>query len=250
MQIHRDATRGYRGDSSAGATPAAGPRLARRPLLGLIAAAGLAPRLGARAQMSDGGAELDLESFLAEAVPLARDLVEDTSRAGQDRYLHSLAALAACLRGVPVPEMRATKEDAPRNFIGENECDGPFTILHWRMEPLGRIGLHPHIYGNVVTVCLEGEVRIENYEMVDGRDFDTKEAFRVRRTNDQVLLPGAINLLNLEHGYVHGFTAGQAGARGLDITTRIKPKRPTPTLVVAEPLDERRAIFQGRWRHE
>jgi hypothetical protein len=234
----------------AGTPPASGLRLARRPLLGLFAAAGIGARLGARTQMTEGGSELDLEGFLAEAVPLARDLVGDTSRAGQDRYLHSLAALAAGLHGVPVPEMRATSKDS-RTFIGENECDAPFTILHWRMEPLAKIGLHPHIYGNVLTVCLEGEVRIENYEMVGERDFDTKEPFPVRRTNDQVLLPGVVNTLNLEHGYVHGFTAGPEGARGLDITTRIRPKRSTPTLVVTpEPLDERRAIFEGRWRHE
>jgi hypothetical protein len=233
------------------ASPSAGLRLARRPFLGLLAAAGIATRLDARALTvrRDGG--LDLDAFLAEAVPLARELARDTSRAGQDRYLHSLAALAAGLSGVPVPEMNETsKGSTPRTFLGVNECDAPFVLLHWRLEPGARIGLHPHIYGNVLTVCLEGEVRIENYEMVGERDFDTKEPFPVRRTNDQVLLPGAFNPLNLEHGYVHGFTAGPEGARGLDITTRIRPKRPTPTLVVRpEPLDERRAIFEGHWRH-
>lgn len=233
------------------AGPAAGPRLARRPLLGLFAAAGLAARFEPRARAVADEAGLDFEAFLAEAVPLARDLVADTSRAGQDRYLHSLAALAAGLRGVPVPEMRETSKDSPlRTFLGVNECDAPFTILHWRLDPGARIGLHPHIYGNVLTVCLEGEVRIENYEMVGERDFDTKEPFPVRRTKDQILLPGAFNTLNLEHGYVHGFTAGPEGARGLDITTRIRDRRSTPTLVVRpEPLDERRALFEGHWRH-
>jgi hypothetical protein len=228
------------------------PRIARRPLLGLLAAAGLAARLEARAQMAESPAELDLDGFLAEAVPLARDLVGDTSRAGQDRYLHSLAALAVCLRGVPVPEMNETsKGSTPRTFIGVNECNAPFTILHWRLEPGARVGLHPHIYGNVLTVCLEGEARVENYEMVGARDWDTKESFTVRRTTDQVLLPGSINTLNLEYGYVHGFTAGPEGARGLDITTRIRPKVSTPTLVVRpEPLDERRALYEARWKHE
>lgn len=222
-------------------------RLGRRTLFGLAAALGLAPRLRACAR---AGA-LDFEEFLAEAVPLARDLVGDTSRTGQDRYLFSLAALAACLRDVPVPELRETKSTPPRNFIGVNECDAPFTVLHWRVEPGGRIGLHPHIYGNVVTLCLEGEVRIENYEMTGKRDFDTRESFQVRRAHDQHLLPGCVNLLNLEHGYVHGFEAGPAGARGLDITTRIREKRSTPSLVVSpEPLDVARALFEGRWKHD
>ena len=226
-----------------------GTRLTRRPLLALCAGLGLAPRLGAWRRASIG--ELDFEGFLAEAVPLAQELVEDTSRAGQDRYLHSLAALTAGLRDVPVPEMNETSKDAAaRTFLGVNECDAPFTVLHWRLDPGARIGLHPHIYGNVLTLCLEGEVRIENYEMTGAPDFDTQEPFQVRRTNDQVLLPGNVNLLNLDHGYVHGFLAGSTGARGLDITTRIRPKRPTPTLLVGAPSGEAtRALFEARWKH-
>jgi hypothetical protein len=225
-----------------------GPRLTRRPLLALCAL-GLAPWPRGVRRGAIGELELDFEEFLGEAVPLAHELVEDTSRAGQDRYLHALAALAVCLRDVPVPEMRDTAKDG--TFIGENECDAPFTVLHWRMEPGTRIGLHPHIYGNVVTLCLAGEVRIENYEMLGTRDFDTRETFRVRRTHDQVLLARNVNLLNLEHGYVHGFLAGPEGARGLDITTRIRPKRSTPTLVVGAPAGEAaRALFEARWKHE
>ena len=225
-----------------------GPPLARRSLLAWCAALGLTPRgLGARAL--DDDFQLGFEEFLAEAVPLAEELVGDTSRAGQDRYLRSLAALAAGLRDVPVPEMNETSKGAPRTFLGANECEAPFTVLHWRLEPGARIGLHPHIYGNVVTVCLQGEVRIENYEMVGPPDFDTQAPFRVRRTNDQVLLPGDVNLVNLEHGYVHGFVAGPEGARGLDLTTRIKPKRSTPSLVVGAPAEPTRALFEASWKH-
>ena len=149
-------------------------------------------------------------------------------------------------------EMREnTAADSPaRTFIGANECDAPFTVLHWRMEPRARINTHPHIYGNVVTLLLEGEVRIENYEMVGERDFATKEPFLVRRVNDQMLTPGGLNLVSLEHGYMHGFAAGPAGARGLDITTRIRPREETPNLVLAEPKDLSRRIFEGRWKYK
>jgi hypothetical protein len=224
--------------------------LARRTLLASCAALGLLPRL-ARARRTLDAFELDLAGFLNEAVPLAEELVGDTSAAGQDRYLHALAALAVGLRDVPVPEMRVTSPAgaAAKTFLGANECEGPFTLLHWRLEPGARIELHPHIYGNVLTVCLEGEVRIENYEMDGVPDFDTRTPFHVRRTNDQALTRGALNLVNLEHGYVHGFTAGPGGARGLDITTRIKPKRATPTLEVGKPVDAARALFEAQWRH-
>jgi hypothetical protein len=233
------------------------PLVARRGLLGVAGLAGLGAVGGAlsaleppRTRRRVQGA-LDFEEFLAEAVPLAHDLVGDTSRIGQDRYLHALASLAACLTAVPIPEMRETTGDSPtRTFIGANECDAPFTVLHWRMEPGARLGAHPHIYGNVVTLLLEGEVRIENHEMVGTRDFDTKEPFPVRRVNDALLLPGAVNLVSLEHGYTHGFEAGPEGARGLDITTRIRERRETPKLLLApEPLDAARRIYEGRWEY-
>ncbi len=226
----------------------------RRSLLALAALGGLGRLAHAGATRTPEEPQaLDFARFLELAIPRARELVGDTSGSGQDRYLHTLAALAAGLRDVPQPEMRETtgKNSLARTFLGVNECEAPFTVLHWRLEPGARIGLHPHLYGNVLTLCLEGEVRIQNYEIVGERDFDTKESFRVRRSNDQQLLPGCTNLVNLEHGYVHGFRAGPAGARGLDITTRIREKRPTPTLEVGpEALDEARGIFEGRWRHE
>ena len=175
-----------------------GERLSRRPVLALLAAAGLAPSLRPRATSRAWIGEecaLDLAGFLASAVPTAKQLIGDTSRAGQDRYLHALAALAVCLRDVPIPEMRETGKEmrererretgvssTARTFLGANECEAPFTVLHWRMEPGSRIGLHPHIYGNVVTLCLEGELRIQNYEMEGARDFDTREPFTVRRS--------------------------------------------------------------------
>lgn len=230
---------------------AGGARIERRSLFGLCAALGLLPRLGAtRARAEEF--TLDFDGFLNEAVPLAEELIGDTSRAGQDRYLCALAALAAGLRDVPVPEMNETtaKDSPARTFLGANECDAPFTVLHWRLEPGARIGLHPHLYGNVLTRCLAGEARVENYELAGVPDFETNEPFQVRRTNDQVLLPGSMNLLNLEHGYVHGFVAGPQGARGLDITTRIKPKCATPTLLVGKATGaESQRLFEARWRH-
>ena len=198
--------------------------------------------------------ELTFEEFLAEAVPVARELVKDTSRIGEDRYLHALASHAVRLRDVPVPELRDntfSPDAKARTWIGANEADAPFTVLHWKLEPGAEIRQHPHLYGNVVTLCLEGEVRVRNFECVGVPDFGTKETLRVRRVADQVLQPGSINLVPLEHGYTHGMVAGPEGARGLDITTRTKEWRPTPTLEVSEePLEEGGAIFEGWWRHK
>lgn len=190
-----------------------------------------------------------LEDFLREVIPVAKKLVSDASLAGQDRYLHTLAAYAVRLTQVPVPEMKDSGQGAgPGTFIGFHPGGDPFAILHWRMEPGSIIRRHAHTYGNVVTVGLEGEVRVENFEMVGPRDFAAKGTFQVRKTHDQVLTPGAINLVSLERSYVHGFQAGPKGARGLDITTRIREKRPTPYLELSsKPVDAGLGLYEGSW---
>ncbi len=196
---------------------------------------------------------LDYEQFLALANPVARELVRDTSPLGEERYLHTIAALAARLKDVPEPdEMRLTNPDGgPRKFIGANDGGDPFTVLHWRIEPGAVIGLHAHTYGNVVTLGLAGAARIQNFEMVGETDFDAGGTFRVRRCVEQLLAPGDINLVPISHRYCHGFVAGPEGARGLDITTRILPKRKAPVLeILGGPVDALGCIFEARWRAE
>ena len=189
------------------------------------------------------------DEFLAEVVPLARALVLDTSALGEDRYLLTVASLAVRLADAPVPEMRPNiKGDGPRTFIGSNEGGDPFVVLHWRMEPHSTISTHPHLYGNVVTLGLEGETRVRNYEAEGELDTAASEPFRLRLVQDQLLRPGRFNLVPLAHGNFHGFDAGPDGARGLDITTRIREKVPTPGLEISgEPVDALRRIYTARW---
>ncbi len=201
----------------------------------------------ARAGLAAAGERLTYEQFLAEVIPIAKALVADTSLLGQDRYLYALAAHAVRLADVPVPEQRPTPGD-PGATLGANPGGDPFTVLHWKMEPGAGIRPHAHTYGNVMTVGLDGEVRIENYEMVGERDFSRTGSFQVRRTMEQLLGPRQVNVVNLERGYVHGFRAGPQGARGLDLTTRIRPKQPTPYLSIrAKPMELAAGLYEASW---
>lgn len=210
----------------------------------LFVAAGL-PGLARAEKLDPARDAFAFEDFLKEAVPIARQLVADTTIAGQDRYLLAIAAIAVRLADVTPPEMRPNGEGTT---IGANPGGDPFTVLHWRMAPGSKIHPHPHVYGNVVTLGLEGEARVHNYEVIGTRDFDSKESFRVRRTIDQWLTPGATNLVNLERNYVHGFTAGPQGARGLDITTILRAKRPSQRLeLVGSPGASEPYDWDARW---
>lgn len=208
----------------------------RRCLLATTAAAFAAagiPGMAFARRVDASSESLDYDDFLKEVLPIAREMVKDTSPVGQDRYLHTLAAHAVRLVELAPPELR---ENGPGTSIGAHPGGDPFVVLHWRMAPGSEIGAHPHTYGNVVTLGLEGLVHISNYEMVGVRDYEAKAEFQVRRTVSQWLAPGSVNLVNLERNYMHAFRAGPVISRGLDITTRIREKRSTPSLVVGKPV--------------
>ena len=190
------------------------------------------------------GAKITFEAFLAEVIPEAKRLVTDTSADGQDKYLRTVAAAALRIGAVTPPDMRAT---GPGNYIGVNPGGDPFNVLHWRMDPHSEIRIHPHIYGNVVTLGLDGAVEVVNYEVEGARDWKAAGPFMVRRTMRQTLKAGDVNLVNLERNYMHGFRTGAEGARGLDITTRILERVDSPVLVVKDPAAER---TEARWLYE
>ena len=215
-----------------------------------VALGSLAIPGAAMTRLASSDQRLTYEEFLKEVIPVAKKLVGDTSFAGQQRYLLALASYAVRLADAPVPPMRDSGQGAGGGtFIGAIPGGDPFIVLHWRMDPGSIIRPHAHTYGNVMTVALEGEVRVENYEMVGVRDFDAKGTFKARKTQSQILTPGQINLVNLESGYVHGFQAGDRGGRGLDITTRIKERRDkTPYLNLAKkPVEIEPGIFAATW---
>jgi hypothetical protein len=217
-------------------------------IAGAAVGVGFASRSALALRPTSSAGALSFEEFLALANPLAKELVGDTSAEGQDRYLLALAAVAVRMKDVPVPEMRETvPPDGKHTYLGFNPGGEPFNVLHWKLDPGATIRDHPHLYGNVVTLLLEGEVRIRHHELVGARDYDTAETFEVRRTCEQVLRPGGVDLVSLERNWTHGFLAGPAGARGLDITTRIRERRDTPVLRVEREIDAERGIFEARW---
>jgi len=220
----------------------------RRSLL-----AGLGALLLAQLPLPARAATLSFADFLAEANPLAGELVSDTSAEGQDRYLRSIAALAARLDAVPLPEAfnPTNQGQTPASYrIGFNPGGEPFTVLHWRLEPGAVCRPHAHTYGNVVSLGLEGLVRVSNFEVVGTPDYAEAGTFRVRQTIDQVLGRGDVNLVSLDRNYIHGFVAGPDGARGVDITTRLRPRpdHGTPFLDIgAVPIDDFLRTYDASW---
>lgn len=232
------------------ASPAPGVLVERRGLFATAAAAlaaafvpGSDGRWRGRQGQGDG---FTVAEFVAAVAPVCKELLVDTSARGQDRYLLTLASFAVQMAAVPWPE--TSNKVKAGHEIGSNHGPEPFTVLHWRLEPGVAIEPHPHIYGNVVTLGQEGSARVRNYDVVGARDYDAVAPFQVQCTVDQILRPGDINLVSLDRNSMHGLVAGPRGARGLDITTRIRAKRSTPVLVLGDVVDADERVHAASWR--
>lgn len=225
----------------------------RRSFMAVCGAAmfSLLPRGKARAAVEEAAdTNLSFDAFLAQANPLAQQLVSDISNSGQDRYLRSIAAIAAKLQAVPLPaKFNNTGQGLkPEDYkIGVNPGGDPFTVLHWRLKPGAICRPHVHEYGNVASIGIEGSVQVSNYVASDVFDFEETGTFKIRKTVDQLLTPGSANLLKID--MIHGFKAGPDGARGLDITTRLKPRpeRSTPYLAIAEAASDNSSYYDATW---
>lgn len=226
----------------------------RRSLIAVLGGMllGLTPGTRSIAAVGD---EFSFEQFLAQANPLAQSLIGDKSTSGQDKYLRSIAALASGLFDVPIPDKwnDTDQGETPASYrIGFNPGGDPFRVLHWRLEPGATCRPHAHTYGSVVSIGLEGIARANNYEVVGDPDYGSEGTFLVRQTVDQLFRPGSVNLVSLERNYIHGFVAGKNGARGLDITTPLKPKpaHKTPYLSIgSRPINEFARVFEATWEY-
>jgi len=222
----------------------------RRCFMALAASVLMAAPVAAasRIRPTRGTGPLSLEQFLVEVIPVAQELVADKTPFGEDVYLHTVASHAVQLGAVPEPQLREFgPPTGPKRFIGVNPGGQGFTVLHWKLEPGAVIRAHAHTYGNVITLGLEGSVRIRNFELTGDPDFSHEGPTEVRLTKDQLLRPRETNLVPLHRGYMHEFTAGPHGARGLDITTRLREKAKTPYYEIdADPIHPGGRIYAAR----
>jgi hypothetical protein len=200
-------------------------------------------------------AQLDWDVFLKQAVPVATEAIVDGSPAGQDAYLHRVAALAVRLQAAPATKLFAFGGLKPRVEFAPSFRGKPFVVIQWRMEPHAVLPAHCHPGTSVCTVGVEGEARVRHFEIEgDAPTFDSgsSRAFQIRETRSQLVSPHRVSTLSATRDNIHYFEAGPQGARGLDITTMhagtghfsfvaFEPERPR---------DPKRRVYEAAWTGE
>jgi hypothetical protein len=246
-----------------GSELAPGVVVERRAILRLpvaLAALGLLSRTSSTCAAADGGdgndkddGRLSWDDFLKEGRSIAGQLFKDRSPTGQDAYLQQLAALAVRLRAAPATRLFPFGKLQPPVEFAPSYRGTPFVIIQWRMHPRAVLPAHCHPGTSVCTLGLEGEARLRNFE-VEGPapafNSDSRQAFLIRETHNQIISAGRLNTLSAARDNIHYFEAGSDGARGIDITTQYSGDGSFSfvTFDPDRPKDDRRRIFEASWK--
>jgi hypothetical protein len=123
-------------------------------------------------------------------------------------------------------------------------------LVQWRMGPNLAYQAHNHPNYNQVTLGIEGECRIRNWQPVGGKT-PARDAgpFEVRATQDNLLLPGGVaSIFSTARDNIHDLESGSDGVRGIDLMTLVGEHVGFSFVDIApEPSDARRRIHRATW---
>jgi hypothetical protein len=212
-----------------------------------VAAAMLRP-----AQAATASAPLDWDDFIRLCPADAAEFARDASEIGQDAYLNRIAAWAVRLKSAPDTKLGAFAGLDPRVEFGPSFRGVPFAVIQWRMAPRAVLPAHCHPQASVCTVGIEGEACVRHFEVqgpAPAFDFGTRTPFLMRETRSQIVAPRRISTLSATRDNIHYFEAGDAGARGLDITTAYGGDGSFSFVAFQpdKPKDPKKRLFEAVW---
>ncbi len=128
----------------------------------------------------------------------------------------------------------------------------PCLTVEFQMAPGAELRLHNHPPQVVISRCIDGEVRFRHCEPIGTPPPCTRidgTKFEVRETRTGVLKAGQMTSLTRVRDGMHGFVAGEHGARLVDFIATMSDDSSTFSYVALsdEPLDEERRTFEAVW---
>ena len=148
------------------------------------------------------------------------DGVADKSAIDDDLFVHQLAGFASTLDDVPKADVFVNAGLGPGIRVGAIDTGRRrgFFLLRWELDPGAVLPAHNHPNYSFCTICRQGDVNVQNFEIVGAAPaYDSATPFVVRKTQDQEVFGGRINTLTRNRDYIHELRAGPDGAVGMDI---------------------------------
>jgi len=192
------------------------------------------------------GAATDFEEFTAQAGKHAAKMILDPNR-NEEEYLHLVASLAAGIKQFPPAVFgRAFKTmRTGMSYVGSG-----IAVIPWRMEPNTVYRAHNHPGYNGLTLGLEGECRMRNFNLVgNAPDMKSKESFLVRETQYNVLRPGTVaSIMSTTRDNIHELEAGGKGVTAVDIIAKVGPDTGFSFVDISgKPKEPRDRVYEAKW---
>ena len=221
-----------------------GVRVERRNVI--LAAMGAPLVLGARPAVEDSDG---MGAFLDLAAKAARPLMDGAST-NEDAYLYHLASHLSQVSDLPENGFGEIG-DGIRFAGGGGRSAGDESYQKIRAVQIGfgpgaKIPIHDHLEYSGLILCLEGELRCRNFDVVEEVEGDDVV---IRETLDGLLTPGRFSTLSTTRDNLHELVAGPEGCRVLDVFTYFSARATSRYLKIQdeEPLDSAKRLFAARW---
>src|SRR5207237_47906 len=145
---------------------------------------------------------ITFDAFVAQVGAMAKRLIAEAAPE-EENYLQQVAALTGQIDRVPDATMGEPYKEVMRT--GMNYRGSGIVVIQWSMEAGLTYPAHNHPHYNGVTMGLEGECRIRNFDIVgNAPDLDSKKAFEVRETQNQLLTPGRVtSIMSTNRDNIH-----------------------------------------------
>ncbi len=219
----------------------------RRTFLRLPAAVAIGTWLGLRDELlaQEGTGRITFDDFCDRVGAMALQVIADADR-DEDAYLFQVAALARRIADVP-----AVAFGQPYKGIiqtGRNYRGSGIVVVQWAMAAGLTYPAHNHPHYNGVTLGLEGECRMRNFDPVGQIPrFDDPLEFQLRETQDQLLTPGrVVSIMSSARDNIHTLRTESHPVRGIDVMTLIG-KHEGFSFVEIDAAPQSDGVHSARW---
>ena len=215
----------------------------RRAFLKLPAFAAVGTLAGIREEFEG---PVTFDAFVSQVGAMAKSLIAEAAPE-EENYLQQVAALAGQIDRVPDATMGQPYKGVIRS--GMNYRGSGIVVVQWSMEAGLTYPAHNHPHYNAITMGLEGECRIRNFDIVgDAPELDSKKAFAVRETQNQLLTPGRVtSIMATNRDNIHTFRTESKRARGIDVMTLVGKHIGFAFVAIDEKSRNGQGICQARW---
>jgi PCO_ADO len=192
------------------------------------------------------GAATDFEEFTTQAGRHALEMILDPNR-NEEEYLLLVASLAAGIKQFPPAVFNRVFKTmrAGMSYRGSG-----IAVIPWRMEPNTVYPAHNHPGYNGLTLGLEGECRMRNFNVVgNAPDMHSKQSFLVRETQYNVLRPGTVtSIMSTARDNIHEIEVGSKGVTAVDIIAKVGPDAGFSFLRISgKPKEPRDRVYEAKW---